>query len=466
MLTFKPVAQRDLSRLRRYYKNCNYQLCEYSALVKLMWRGHLRPQYAEAAGCLIVKNCIDGKPCFDYPVPGPDGDEETALCAIEDYCVEQGISLELSVVPQEKTAKLLERYPRFHLNNFRSWRDYIYEANDLREFPGRHYSGQRNHVNKFRKLYPEAQFRALGKDDLPLIERFWQDYTEVFEKTSQSAKQELALAKTMLRLTGVSWLYVGGMEYEGRLISIAMAERCGETLHVHIEKALYGYEGVYPATVQEFARCYAVDGVRYLNREDDAGDRGLRTSKLQYLPCKLAEKFCFDVKNELEDLDEIPTLKTGRLTLSAFTDKDREAYNALCLDDERNKWWGYDYRTDWKGEDLDAYFLDVVREDFAKKRAVNFAIRLDGKCIGEVLLYRFDGKGGAEEGCRIAPEYGGQGYGVEAFRAVAEWGLYRRHLGHVVAKCFKENDASYKMLSSCMRKKGEDEKFFYFNKEV
>ena len=301
MLTFKPVAQRDLSRLRRYYKNCNYQLCEYSALVKLMWRGHLHPQYAEAAGCLIVKNCIDGKPCFDYPMPGPDGDEEAALCAIEDYCVEQGISLELSVVPQEKAAKLLERYPRFHLNNFRSWRDYIYEANDLREFPGRHYSGQRNHVNKFRKLYPEAQFRALGKDDLPLIERFWQDYTEVFEKTSQSARQELALAKTMLRLTGASWLYVGGMEYEGRLISIAMAERCGETLHVHIEKALYGYEGVYPATVQEFARCYAVDGVRYLNREDDAGDRGLRTSKLQYLPCKLAEKFCFDVKNELED---------------------------------------------------------------------------------------------------------------------------------------------------------------------
>ena len=30
----------------------------------------------------------------------------------------------------------------------------------------------------------------------------------------------------------------------------------------------------------------------------------------------------------------------------------------------------------------------------------------------------------------------------------------------------EENDASYKMLSSCMRKKGEDEKFFYFNKEV
>ena len=227
MLTFKPVAQRDMSRLRRYYKDCDYQLCEYSALVKLMWRGHLHPQYAEAAGCLIVKNCIDGKYCFDYPVPGPDGDEDAALCAIEEHCMEQGIALELSVVPREKAGKLLMRYPHFHLDNPRSWRDYLYEANDLRDFPGRHYSGQRNHVNKFRKLYPEARFRALGKDDLPLIERFWQDYTAVFEKTSKSAKNELALAKTMLRLTRASWLFVGGMEYEGRLISLAMAERCG-----------------------------------------------------------------------------------------------------------------------------------------------------------------------------------------------------------------------------------------------
>ena len=188
MLTFKPVAQRDMSRLRRYYKDCDYQLCEYSALVKLMWRGHLHPQYAEAAGCLIVKNCIDGKYCFDYPVPGPDGDEDAALCAIEEHCMEQGIALELSVVPREKAGKLLMRYPHFHLDNPRSWRDYLYEANDLRDFPGRHYSGQRNHVNKFRKLYPEARFRALGKDDLPLIERFWQDYRQCLRKRQSRRK--------------------------------------------------------------------------------------------------------------------------------------------------------------------------------------------------------------------------------------------------------------------------------------
>ena len=42
MLTFKSVTQRDLTRLRRYYEHCDYRLCEYSALVKLLWREHLR----------------------------------------------------------------------------------------------------------------------------------------------------------------------------------------------------------------------------------------------------------------------------------------------------------------------------------------------------------------------------------------------------------------------------------------
>ena len=466
MLTFKPVAQRDLAKLRSYYENCSYRLCEYSAGVKLMWRGHLHPQYAEAAGCLVVKNSIDGRLCFDYPVPGADGDEDAALGMIEDYCVETGGKLSISVVPKEKAGKLLARYPHIRVTNLRTWCDYLYEADSLCDFPGRHYSGQRNHVNKFRRLYPDARFRVLGKKDLPLIEQFWHDYEAVFTKDSPRAKRELALAKKMLRLTGKPYFCVGGMELNGKLLSLCLAERCGETLIDHVEKALYGYEGVYPATVQEFARHFAVDGVRWINREDDAGDKGLRTSKLQYLPAELGEKLCFDVENELKDLDTIPTIHSERLTLSPLTEEDREAYNALCLDDERNKWWGYDYRRDWKGEDLSEYFLKVAREDFAGKLAVNFAVRLDGKCIGEALLYRFDGKGGAEEGCRIAPEYAGHGYGTEAFRALADWGLYRLNLSHIVAKCYKENASSCQMLSSCMRKFGEDETFYYFNKEV
>lgn len=466
MLEFKKVTQRDVARLRRYYESCDYRLCEYSALVKVMWSCHLHPCWAEAAGCLIICNLIGGKPCFDYPIPGPEGDVDAALTEIERFCMEKGIAMQISVVPADKAPSLLVRYPHFHLTNLRSWCDYLYEAADMRDFPGRKYSGQRNHVNKFRRLYPGAEFRVLGREDFPLIEQFWRDYEAVFTKTSMKAKRDLRLAEKMSRMVGKHGFRCGGMVLDGKLLSFAMAEQCGETLHVHIEKALYGYEGVYPTTVQEFARAFADASVRWLNREDDADDRGLRMSKLQYLPSELAEKYCFDVENELYGLVEIPTIQTERLTLTPLTDGDRAAYNALCLDDGRNKWWGYDYRDDWKGEPLEDYFLAVTREDFAAHTAINFAVRLDGKCIGEAVLYRFDWRGGAELGCRIAPEYAGNGYGTEAFAAAAEWGLYELHLTHVVAKCFKENEASYQMLSSCMRKSGEDETYFYFNKEV
>ncbi len=466
MLSFRPVTQRDLPRLRRYYAACDYRLCEYSALVKLMWRDYLHSDWAEAAGCLVIRNRIRGKYRFDYPVPGPDGDVEAALSEIELWCVDNAVPLAFYFLPTEAARELLTRYPRFRSANLRSWRDYLYEVESLRDYPGRRYSGQRNHVNKFRKLYPDAVFRPLGKGDEALVERFWNDYDGEFAKESEMARREEWLAKRMLKLMGRSDFPTGGMILDGKLLSLAMAERCGDTLHIHIEKALYSYEGVYPATVQAFAQRFATDGVRWLNREDDADDRGLRTSKLQYLPAMLAEKYCFDVENELYALDEIPTLRTKRLTLSALTEADKSVYNALCLDDERNRYWGYDYRDDWKGEPLEDYFLDVTRQDFAAHTAVNFAVRLHGKCIGEAILYRFDGRGGAELGCRIVPEHAGSGYGAEAFAAAADWALYGLHLAHVVAKCYKENDASYRMLSSCMRRSGEDEKFYYFNKEV
>ncbi len=465
-MEFKSVTRRDLARLRRYYKTCDYGLCEYSAMVKLMWREHLHSAWAEAAGCLVVRNTISGKVCFDYPVPGPDGDEIAALDEIDRWSMETGTPLEISVVPAEKAPALLARYPRMRVTNLRSWRDYVYAAGDLRDFPGRPYAGQRNHVNKFRSLYPDAAFRTLGAGDGALVDAFFLEYEQQFAKQSMKALRDLRLAKQMMRLMDRPYFLCGGMALDGKLLSVVLAEQCGETLHIHIEKALYSYEGVYPATVQAFARHFAVGVVRWLNREDDADDKGLRTSKLQYRPAFLAKKYCFDVENELYALTEIPTLHTERLTLSPLTEDDRAVYNRLCLDDARNRWWGYDYRADWHGEPLEEYFLQVTRDDFTRHTALNFAVRLDGACIGEAVLYNFTGRGSAELGCRILPEYAGHGYGAEAFAAAAEWGLYTLQLAAVTAKCYKENAASYRMLSACMRKTGEDETFCYFRKEV
>ena len=468
MIAFQPVRKQDAAKLRRYYENCDYKLCEYSLGLKLMWRKAFKPLWAEVAGCLVMKCRYEyDEWVFDYPVAGPDGDEDAALNAIEADCLETGTPPRIAVVPESKAAYLLNRYPYVHVSDNRTVRDYLYYPEDLKYFTGRRYSGQRNHIKKFYKLCPDAEFRALDKDDADAIARFWTDYEAEFPKNAnQHALDELSYSKDMFKMAGRPWFCTGGLFDGDKLIGLSMGEKCGETLIIHIEKALYSYTGVYPALVQAFAVKFG-DGCKYLNREDDAADKGLRASKIQYGPAKLAPKYLFEPQNELlRHVDAIPELKTERLILSEITEEDIPAYNALVLDEDRNKWWGYDDILGLKGPVTERCFYEVARRDFKNRLAVNFAVRLDGKLIGEAVLYNFDCRGGAELGCRIDRAYAGYGYGTEAFAAVAEWGLYRVYLNRVRAKCFHENQASYQMLSSCMRRCGEDEKFYYFEKFV
>ncbi|MBQ7485158.1 MAG: GNAT family N-acetyltransferase [Oscillospiraceae bacterium] len=465
MLTFTPITAADVPLLRRYYERCTYRLCEYTAGTKLMWSGYLHPAYAEARGCLIVRNCIEGAYCFDLPVPKEDGDVDGALTALEEYCTRTGLRPVISAVPEEEAARLVRRYPCLQVKNLRAWKDYLYRADVMASFAGRHYSGQRNHIHRFEKEYPDACFVELTPSDRERLEQFWAAYEGEFHKEAALARQELTEAKRLAEHLGEGWLTGGALRQGERLLAVCFAEQCGDTLVIHAEKALYSCPGAYPALVRAFA-AHRAEGCTWINREDDARDKGLRISKLQYLPQELGAKFHVTVGTELDDLARVPTVETARLTLGELRPEDQKAYNALCLDDERNRWWGYDYRQDLQGELTEDYFLTVARQDFQNRLAVNFAVRLEGKLIGEAVLYHFDWKGGAELGCRIAPEYAGNGYGTEAFAAAADWALYRLGLACVTAKCYRENVASHKMLASCMRPAGEDDTFYYFTKTV
>ncbi len=469
MLEFKPVTVQSADTLRKYYENCDFQICDYSVGTKLMWVDSLKYEYAEAEGCLIVRNHFRGYPTYDYPVAGPDGDEDAALCAIEEQCRVDGIAPVISIVPETKACKLLARYPYVQVSNIRTWQDYIYKRSDLAEFAGRRYSGQRNHIKKFKAAYPKAALRKLTSscEDQYLIDGFWKAFEAENPKAGDpKAQEELAYAKRVMKLAGESWARAAGFMLDGKLIAIELAEKCRDTLIIHIEKALYSYEGVYPALVQAFAAEYGEDS-EFINREDDAADKGLRTSKTQYRPVKMAQKLVFEPENDLKKhVSEIPELKTERLTLSAITEDDADDYNAIVLDKDRNTWWGYDDEGNLGEERNRLSFLNVARNDFENNLAINFAIRLDGKMIGEAVLYDFDYKGGAELGVRIASEYAGAGYGAESFKAVADWALYKVHMRRIFAKCYHENEASAKMLSKSMRKIGENEKFTFFERLI
>ena len=66
-------------------------------------------------------------------------------------------------------------------------------------------------------------------------------------------------------------------------------ELCKDTFVVHIEKAFADVQGAYPMINQQFVEHECMD-YTYVNREDDAGEEGLRKAKLSYRPAFLEEK--------------------------------------------------------------------------------------------------------------------------------------------------------------------------------
>ena len=125
------------------------------------------------------------------------------------------------------------------------------------------------------------------------------------------------------------------------------------------------------------------------------------------------------IKTELDLLSEIPSFDGERVKLNALTEADIPDYARLSKDENVNKYWGYSYSDDVENPPDEYFYENAVRE-FSANTSCAFAIRADGKFVGEAILYSFDGKGGADIAIRILSEYQRRGYGSEALKALSE----------------------------------------------
>ena len=79
----------------------------------------------------------------------------------------------------------------------------------------------------------------------------------------------------------------------GKVVAFTVAEIIGDTLIVHIEKMNHDVSGAGESINKLFAAemLMRYPGLKYINREDDAGDPGLRKAKQSYHPAAMLRKF-------------------------------------------------------------------------------------------------------------------------------------------------------------------------------
>lgn len=449
MLEFKPIAADSIGLLKTFFDKYPQHLCEYTSLEKVMWQGRFSSKYCVVDDTLfIIENYERGKYCFHLPV-GPDISK--GLDILEAYALKRSIRLVFAAIPLEYKEIFLTRYPHAFCIYERRWSDYLYYGKDLIEFAGKEYAKQRNHIAKFIKTYPNWEFRQASEQDIPDIENFYESYERQLEEDHNPEKAYEAIsAYHMISLFPRTDWKCGYLKVDGKIVAFEIGEISGDTLFEHIEKADKKVEGAYTMIVQQFIKCFIGKAV-YVNREDDAGDMGLRISKLRYRPCAILEKNFISVKSDVDIIKDFPVFSSLRLHFSKIRPEDKEDYCKMSIDEDLNQYWGYDYKKDLgDNKPTPEYFYQMCLNDFASKECFSFICiaKQTGKMIGECVLYNFDSYGNAEIGVRIIKEYQHAGFGREAIEAVSLFARHVLHIKKVMICAYKENMASEKMIES------------------
>lgn len=290
MLDFANITLETLKQYKQFTVPNHIKLCDYTPGCMALWG-----DYSSMQIC-IKNNMLFGIACYDnalyYTLPVGDGSLDAALNEIEIDAKERNIPIRFCAIPKEYINVITTRFPSINRVGFEiKWSDYLYPYDNFCGYHGNALHGQRNHVNRFKKEHPNYAFIPMTSENIYFARQFMIENRSIFDKDVESAEAELNNLHKIFEAYEVLSLHGGFLMVEGRVLGFTIGEPCGDTLHVHVEKALTEFSGAYQVLAMCFAEHMKSDSLIYINRQDDAGDEGLRRSKETYKPCAMLEKY-------------------------------------------------------------------------------------------------------------------------------------------------------------------------------
>lgn len=164
--------------------------------------------------------------------------------------------------------------------------DYLYLREDLANLQGKKFHKKRNHVNAFINNYEYDERRLDGsnvQDALTILD-IWQKDRE--DRADYNAAREALERQDELDLKG----YLVYVDDTPAAYTLGEPLMKGKSFVVHFEKALDGYRGLYQFINKAFATILPRH-YRWINREQDLGDEGLRQAKMTYRPSGFVKKY-------------------------------------------------------------------------------------------------------------------------------------------------------------------------------
>jgi uncharacterized protein len=172
--------------------------------------------------------------------------------------------------------------------------DYMYLTQNMASFSGKQYTRHRNHLNQFSSAY-RADGRAIDKsnmkDGLAVLQQWQDDSNLALNKTDFEQCREAIEKISELALWGTIY-YI-----ENRPAGFIIGEALNtDTFVLHFAKASTEYHGIYEFMFNNTAKRLETQ-YKYLNLEEDMGNKNLRRTKGSYGPAMLVKKYRISLKS-------------------------------------------------------------------------------------------------------------------------------------------------------------------------
>jgi hypothetical protein len=283
---FKPLSLKDRSLVDSFLRREQPVISEMTFANMYMWRMTEPVEVASMGNSLIFRGRRGEEVIYSPPV-GADDKVQITKTLIE-HSLEEGVPFLMKGVVEPLTSKL--RREGFKLVPDRDNWDYVYLTSDLAELPGPRFHSKRKEIKKFQSRY-EHKYTKITPSIIPACIKVQEQWRRARNcQDSPSLMEENHTVLEALRDFDKLGLFGGAVVVDGEIIAFAIGEMLNrETWVTHFEKATPGITGLYQYINQQLA-LEVLQKSKFINREQDLGERGLRIAKTSYHPHHMVEK--------------------------------------------------------------------------------------------------------------------------------------------------------------------------------
>lgn len=345
MIKFRQLTVGDKDLVQSYTMHGDRQNCDLSIANLISWQFLYNTQVAVVDDYLVFRFYAGRHLAYMAPLPKPtlldDGTMGVKPCdecsvnvirAMREDSIAMGHPFLLLGVCRYMVGVIEKAFTGiFKISPERDYADYIYTREKLMNLSGKKLQSKRNHINKFKKTYPDYEYRDLTTDMIPQcigLEKQWREKQTDEEQTESQTEELRSMTRAFHRWDALG-LRGGTIWVDGKMVAFTYgAPINNSTFDVCVEKADTAYEGTFSIINQEFVS-HLPENFIYVNREEDLGDEGLRFAKSSYHPDILLEKNVLMEKNPLAQFEDQKRIKKETRQLWKETFHDTEAFMEL-----------------------------------------------------------------------------------------------------------------------------------------